>query len=292
MILGYSIFEILCLLLIYACMGWCIEVAYAALETGKFVNRGFLNGPVCPIYGVGAVTVILCLTPINENVFLLFFGAAALTSALELLTGFALDRLFKTRWWDYSEVPFNLGGYICLKFSIIWGLVCVALMRGIHPVVYSFVHEIFKDGRVIAVIILLFLLAVFAADIAVTFVTVNKLTKRVKLMDEIAARIHHVSDELGGHIYEGVTAAVKKGEEIRENGKVRELTEETAQIKENIAAKREKELAELREKYAKLTAEKSIWQKRVLAAFPRLKSKSYGEQLEKIREHWKLKKRR
>lgn len=269
MILGYSIFEILCLFLIYACMGWCLEVAYAALETGKFVNRGFLNGPVCPIYGVGAVTVILCLTPLNENVFLLFAGAAILTSVLELLTGFTLDRLFKTRWWDYSDVPFNLGGYICLKFSIVWGLVCIALIRGIHPFVYGLVHSIFKDGCIIAAVILLFLLAVFAADIAVTFVTVNKLAKRVKLMDEIAARIHHISDELGEHIYEGVAAAVNIAEEHKE--------------------KRDKEIAELKEKYAKLSEEKSIFQKRILKAFPKMRSGKYGEHFEKLRE--KIKKR-
>ena len=286
MILGYSIFEILCLLLVYACMGWCLEVAYAALETGKFVNRGFLNGPVCPIYGVGAVIVILCLTPLSENVFLLFAGAAIVTSVLELVTGFALDKLFKTRWWDYSEVPFNIGGYICLKFSILWGLVCIALMRGIHPVIYGIVHNIFKNNNLIAILILVFLLAVFATDIIITFITVNNLSKRVRLMDDIAKKIHRISDEIGGHIYDGTIAAVKKGEEIKESDKIKEITEEAKERRE----KREKEIAELKEKYEKMAEERHITHKRILKAFPKLKSRNHAEHIEKLRS--KLTKRK
>lgn len=277
MILGYSIFEILCLLLVYACMGWCLEVAYAALETGKFVNRGFLNGPVCPIYGVGAVTVILCLTPLNENVFLLFAGAAIVTSVLELITGFALDKLFKTRWWDYSDVPFNIGGYICLKFSILWGLVCIALIRGIHPVIYGVVHNILGNNNLLAIIILMFLLAVFVTDIIITFITVNNLSKRVRLMDEIASKIHAVSDDIGEHIYDGTMAAVKKGGEITEDMKERR-------------EKLNKDIAELKEKYEKITEEKNILQKRILTAFPKLKSKYHGEHIDKLRSKMTKKK--
>ena len=119
MILGYSIYELLWLFFIYAFFGWCIEVVFCGLNEGHFINRGFLNGPVCPIYGVGGVIVVLCLTPIKDNIFLLFVGSALLTSILELITGFALDKIFHARWWDYTDMPFNIGGYICLKFSIL-----------------------------------------------------------------------------------------------------------------------------------------------------------------------------
>ena len=142
MILGYSIYELLWLFFIYAFFGWCIEVVFCGLNEGHFINRGFLNGPVCPIYGVGGVIVVLCLTPIKDNLFLLFVGSALLTSILELITGFALDKIFHARWWDYTDMPFNIGGYICLKFSIYWGFVCIALMKGIHPVILGFVRFI------------------------------------------------------------------------------------------------------------------------------------------------------
>lgn len=294
----YSIYELLWLFLIYAFLGWCIEVAWCGIGEGRFVNRGFLNGPVCPIYGCGAVAVILCLTPI-ENTVLLFFASMIITSVLELITGFVLEKLYHTRWWDYSDMPFNIGGYICLKYSIYWGFVCIGLMKGIHPVIYGLVHSVMKNLYLPALILLLFLLAVFVTDIVITVITINKLSKRVRLMDEIAAKIHSVSDEVGEHIYDGVSAAVRKGEEIRSSEKLRGLAEETAELKEkyeeNIAEwreRREKETAELKEKYAKLAEERSILQKRVLTAFPKLKSRNHNEQIEKLREHLKLKKHR
>lgn len=276
----YSVIEILYLFLIYACLGWCLEVAYAALETGKFVNRGFLNGPVCPIYGAGAVIVILCLTPISGNIWLLFIGAAVLTSLLELVTGFALDKLFHTRWWDYSDVPFNIGGYICLKFSLAWGLVCIALMRGINPVIYGFVHGFAKNGSLLSVLLLIFLLAVFTADAVITFVTISKLSKRVRLMEEIAAKIRTVSDNMGEHIYDGVTAAVKKGEEIYNSDEVQELHEKYEEHK----IKREEEISELKEKYSKMLKDTHFSQRRIIKAFPNMRSHHYNDQLKKLKE--------
>lgn len=242
-----------------------MEVAWCGIGEGYFSNRGFLNGPVCPIYGFGAVAVILCLTPI-ENTVLLFFASMVITSVLELITGFALEKIYHTRWWDYSDLPFNIGGYICLKYSIYWGFACIGLMRGLHPIVYGIVKAC---PKILGVALLIFLLAVFITDFVMTIVTINKLTKRVKLMDEIAQKIHAVSDDIGEHIYDGVTAAVKSAEEHKE--------------------KRDKEIAELKEKYAKLSEEKSIFQKRILKAFPKMRSGKYGEHFEKLRE--KIKKR-
>ena len=106
------------------------------------MNRGFLNGPVCPIYGFGVVIVVLCLTPLMENTLLLFLGSVLLTSLLELGVGFALEKLFHQRWWDYTNEPFNLGGYICLRFSLAWGLACLLVMEIIHPSVLWLIRHI------------------------------------------------------------------------------------------------------------------------------------------------------
>ena len=97
----YSGYELLWIFFVYALLGWCTEVSYAALVTGKFVNRGFLNGPVCPIYGFGAAIIFLCLEPLKQNLLLLFLGSVLLTSLLELAAGFVLEKLFHQRWWDY-----------------------------------------------------------------------------------------------------------------------------------------------------------------------------------------------
>ena len=116
-----TLYEVLWIFIIYAFIGWCSEVSYAAMDRGIFVNRGFLNGPYCPIYGIGVLTVIVILTPLKRNLLLLYVGSFFLTSILEFLTGFILEKVFHNKWWDYSNKPCNIMGYVCLKFSIFWG---------------------------------------------------------------------------------------------------------------------------------------------------------------------------
>lgn len=137
-----TFYDLLWYFTIYSFLGWCSEVIFATVTTGKFVNRGFLNGPVCPIYGFGMSLVLLVLLPFSDNIPLLFIGGALLTSAIELVGGWALKKFFHTTWWDYSNQPFNLGGYICLKFSILWGLCVVVVIRIVHTAIASLVHWI------------------------------------------------------------------------------------------------------------------------------------------------------
>lgn len=138
---------------IFAFLGWCAEVAFAAVTKGRFVNRGFLNGPVCPIYGLGVVIVYLALEPIRNNFIMLFAGATLLTSALEWVTGLVLEKVFHHQWWDYSDKRFNLNGYICLQFSLLWGVACVFIMRFMIPLADIFVQLI---PRILGMAILIF----------------------------------------------------------------------------------------------------------------------------------------
>ena len=95
-----TIYEVLWIFIIYAFIGWCVEVSYAALDRGIFVNRGFLNGPYCPVYGIGVLIVIIVLTPLKNNLLLLYFGSLLLTTILEFLTGLILEKVFHNKWWD------------------------------------------------------------------------------------------------------------------------------------------------------------------------------------------------
>lgn len=139
-VLGLTFYELLWYFAIYSFLGWCMEVVFCTVRTGKLVNRGFLNGPVCPIYGFGMVIVLAVLGRFSDNIALLFFGGMALTSALELAGGWALKRFFHTTWWDYSDKPMNLGGYICLQFSLAWGLCVVLAVRFLHRAVEALVQ--------------------------------------------------------------------------------------------------------------------------------------------------------
>ena len=150
---------------IYAFLGWCVEVSFVAITRGKVVNRGFLNGPVCPIYGVGMVGILYALEPLKDNAIVLFIGGVVICSVLELFTGWILDKIFRMRWWDYSENRFNIGGYICLEFSIKWGLGSMIMVNMIHPMIYGVVSKI--PLMVIYALLVIFAIA-FIIDIIVT----------------------------------------------------------------------------------------------------------------------------
>lgn len=225
----HNFYELVWIFIIYAFIGWCTEVSYAALDRGIFVNRGFLNGPYCPIYGCGVVIVVAVLTPLKENLLILFIGSFLLTSILEYITGYLLEKVFHNQWWDYSDKPFNIHGYVCLKFSIYWGLACTFIMDVLHPIIYK---GITLMPHIPGVILLCIIMTVFFVDCGITVATILKFNKRLKVMDEMAERIHKLSDEIGENIYENVTDIVEKSEEFQKTHA--ELLDKLAETKDNL----------------------------------------------------------
>lgn len=325
-----NFYELVWIFIIYAFIGWCTEVSYAALDRGIFVNRGFLNGPYCPIYGCGVVIVVAALTPLKDNLLILFAGSFLLTSILEYITGFILEKVFHNKWWDYSNKPFNLHGYVCLKFSIYWGLACTFIMDVIHPIIYKGITMI---PHILGVVLLCIIMSAFAVDCGVTVTTILKFNKRLKVMDEMAAKIHKLSDEIGENIYENVTTAVEKSEEFQETheklltkisdtkenlmdlpstakekiastaASAREKLSESAEninVKEKIATYKEtreearlekqREKEELERRYKELFAEKNFGFKRLMKAFPDMTSREQNESLEKYKKYFNIRK--
>lgn len=163
--IGYSFGQMIWIVLVYSFLGWCCEVAFAAVRRGIFVNRGFLNGPVCPIYGFGVLIVLLVLEPVKDNLALLFFGSMVLTSALEFFIGFIMEQFFHDKWWDYSENPFNIKGYICLEFSLVWGAACVLVVDVIHPMIFKLICAIPEK---LSLWLMVFFTAVLISDAVIT----------------------------------------------------------------------------------------------------------------------------
>ena len=227
-------YELVWIFIIYAFIGWCTEVSYAALDRGIFVNRGFLNGPYCPIYGCGVVIVVAVLTPLKDNLLILFIGSFLLTSILEYITGYLLEKVFHNQWWDYSDKPFNIHGYVCLKFSIYWGLACTFIMDVLHPIIYK---GITLMPHIVGMILICIIMTVFFVDCGITVATILKFNKRLKIMDEMAERIHKLSDEIGENIYENVTDIVEKSGEFQETHAelLDKLAETTGAAKDKIA---------------------------------------------------------
>ncbi|WP_086350053.1 putative ABC transporter permease [Candidatus Enterococcus clewellii] len=125
--------ELILLFFIYSFIGWVWETIYCSINAGRFVYRGFLTGPYCPIYGFGILGVLYFLEPLKNNLVLLYFSSAVLVSVLEYLTSYALEKMFHASWWDYKDVPLNLNGRIALPVSAFWGIACVLIVKVIHP---------------------------------------------------------------------------------------------------------------------------------------------------------------
>lgn len=141
-LLNFNFYNLIYFFAFYSFAGWCIEVLYYFKNEHKFVNRGFLNGPFCPIYGFGVVSLVVLLDGYRHNVFTLFLLGTVLTTVLEYFTGFILEKTFKTKWWDYTDDPFNIHGRVCLLYSLIWGAGEVIVIRIIHPYINNIVINI------------------------------------------------------------------------------------------------------------------------------------------------------
>lgn len=290
----HNIYELLWIFIIYAFLGWCMEVGYAALKLKQFSNRGFMNGPVCPIYGFGVLIIIVCLTPLKDNIILLFVGSVILTSLLEYLAGWIMEKLFGTRWWDYSDMAFNIGGYICLQFSLLWGIGCMFVMKIIHPVIFKIIELIpISISR-----FLLFILAVyFISDMIMTVITLLKFNKKLKFLDKTAKRMRVLSDEIGENIYENVMYTIVKTESFQQEHKdlLNKINDKADYIKDDIRdyisdTKEEfkdkiDEFDELKKQFiANInTKEKSF--NRIVKAFPSMKNKNSNEVLQIYKRH-------
>ena len=155
------------LLLFYSFLGWCGEMIYCAIGQRKLCEkRGFLNGPLCPIYGHGALLVLLVLGDRWDSPPATFLVGMVLTSAVEYVTSYAMEKLFHMRWWDYSQRRFQLNGRVCLLNSLLFGLACLVLRYGIQPRVYPPLAWLRDHHLLLPLALVLFLL--YAADIVLS----------------------------------------------------------------------------------------------------------------------------
>lgn len=139
--LGYDLYHVLLWFVTYSILGWIVESIYMSICNRKLTNRGFVRGPICPIYGVGALTVYFLLQPVCDNVYLLYFFGSALATLLEYITALIMLKIFGEVWWDYSEKPFNYKGILCLESTVAWGFYTLGLFLFLHKGVEYIVHS-------------------------------------------------------------------------------------------------------------------------------------------------------
>ena len=264
-----TLYEIFAYFFLYSFLGWMSEVAFHAVKTGKFVNRGFLNGPVCPIYGAGIVLILLILGEYAQTMWAVFLVGVTVPTLLELVTGWLLETFFHDKWWDYSERRFNFKGYICLEFALLWGLAAVFVIGVIHPAVKWFAM-LFSE--LAGTVLVSAALAALAADCVVTVLQVVKLNQKLAEIDRIAKALRAGSDLIGKEVA-AVTLAAQKGAE-----KVKDAVSEKREAwGERAAERRAKAKARIDETVKKMP-------KRLLRAFPTLSSKKNPDSVPLARE--------
>lgn len=142
-IFGFSIWRLIAYFIIYSVLGFVIETAFGAVTKGVIESRkSFLYGPLCAIYGLGAVVMILCLQPFKKNNNTLFWGGFVAGSVIEYLVSLIGELIFHVIWWDYSDMPLNINGRVCVYFSIFWGLLGIYLVSYINPKIDKLINFI------------------------------------------------------------------------------------------------------------------------------------------------------
>ncbi len=178
----YSFYQLLWLYMIYSFIGWCGEVVVAAVKRHRFVNRGAVSGPFCPIYGLGAAVVAVFFPELKGNPLFLFLGGMVVNTFVEYVTGRIMEMSLHKKWWDYSDQKFNLGGYVCLKTSVLWGICAVLMIYVLNPVFTGLVGLI---PKLWGEIILWVLFGLLIVDFIGTVIAVWGLKKKNGRIDQI-----------------------------------------------------------------------------------------------------------
>lgn len=250
------IFSIVVLLFFcYSFIGWLWETIYCSIKAKHFVYRGFLLGPITPIYGFGVIGVLYFIEPYQQNIVLLFFLALILVTALEYLTSFLLEKIFHLTLWDYKEVPLNINGRVAVPVSIFWGLACVFIVRVLNPYLMTIVIQ---WQQRFGIFLPMLLLMVTSFDLGFTLANLASLRQA---MTKMSATIQDKKEQLQSDL-----------------GDLKVAAEERLQNRQWLAEI--KEQPEWRRQLPKL----NFQERRFLNSFPNMKSKEIKSPLTEIRQ--------
>lgn len=187
------IFELLTYFIIYSFLGWIMESIVRSVCEKKIINTGFLIGPFCPIYGIGAIILFLFLDKFENKILSLFFVAIIVLTTWEYIVGVLLEKLFNTKYWDYSEQKFNFQGRICLVNSICWGILGVIFVEYIHPFIQSF---ILKINPILLKYIIVIVAIIMFADMIISIIKVKNIKSTLERVEKLNKEIKDKLKEL------------------------------------------------------------------------------------------------
>lgn len=306
------------LLLFYSFLGWCGEMVYCSIGQRKLCEkRGFLNGPLCPIYGHGALLVLAVLGNRWNSPAATFLVGMVLTSAVEYVTSYVMEKLFHMLWWDYSCRRFNLNGRVCLLNSLLFGLACLVLRYGIQPRVFPPLEWLTDRHLLIPLALTLFV--IYAADIVLSVRSAiqigNRLEKLHAIQDELAEKLEALKAEqlqrqeaqrarLEFALSEARQAAAQRRAEAeqalsearqaaaqRRAEAAQAIQDRLEPLGDEFAQRLEHARAEARQRLEALYAGQDIFERRLMRSFPTLRSPRHSEALRKLREYWENRKK-
>ena len=293
MICGMTYYQICWYFLIYSFGGWVVEVIFHAVALGKVINRGFLNGPVCPVYGFGVLSVFAMINTLQSSGYqmsdsMIFVFGVVLATVVELIAGWLLDVCFHARWWDYSAKPLNFHGYICLEFSLIWGLAIVLVVKVFQKYVEN--HTSPQADSILGWIVLAILYCMYLTDFIVTVAVIQGLNKKLTQLDKIRSDMRIISDKIS----DTVAGTTIDTAQAIEKGKVQTALAR-AELREAAETKKDQSIEKLRKKRAELQREFDelansitnhtiVGQGRIIKAFPEMKHRDYYELIQELRK--------
>ena len=249
------------LFIIYAFLGWLMETIYCYFCTKKLVDRGFLIGPVCPIYGLGCLGIIVLLRKYHSDPLVLFVLAMIICSFLEYFTSYLMEKLFKARWWDYSDKKFNINGRICLENIVAFGVLGLLLINFINPFILSILNKINVN---VLNIISIVIFVIFLVDNIISFKVISgfkKVAKSIKKdsTEEITTKVRELLTKKGG-LYRRLVSAFnfQASEKLLKNisRKVKENATKALEFidnsKDKLLAEKDEVIKEYKKKYADL----------------------------------------
>lgn len=284
-IFDFDFYYIFYTFLLYSLLGWVYESCLVSVKRKSFVNRGFLNGPIIPIYGTGAVLICIILDPVSKNLLLVFLGGMVLATILEFVTSYAMEKIFHAKWWDYSRYRYNIQGRICPIVSLFWGGLSVLMTVFLKPLSNSLIHRIPRRiGGILAIIVMLIIFVDLVSTVISTLKLNQKLTNMSKLREEFAlymekSKLYASKEELRKKLESGTIV------EFLEN--LRDRLEEAKGSKDHSGryTEIEEKIRAWKEKYSKHSDHVHIIQRRLLKAFPNMKSTNNEYMLKDLRRY-------
>lgn len=240
MLLGYTWIQWLFFFFFYCFFGWCFESAYVSLKSKKLVNRGFIRGPFLPIYGSGAIMMLIVSMPFQDSLILTYLAGCVGATALEYVTGVTMEALFKVRYWDYSQNRFNFQGHICLGSTLAWGVLTILMTHVVHKPVERLAFWL-PEGVLTAVTMLV--AVYFVVDFTLSFRAALDLRDLLVKMEQAKKELEHMQKRL-----DMIIALSDEAKELRK----KEREEELAETLEGLALRRDELIEGIEERFARI----------------------------------------